>query len=629
MPDDAYADKGHEKFDKNKDKVRDELEVKIIKSHKDSKLRVIVSLSDEIESDVKRLYGKILYKYSIVNAIAVEMPAGKIHSLADLTSVSFVDTDATVQTFTQTIPWGINKIGAPSAWSQSAGNGIQVAIMDTGIDPQHNDLTQNIDFGISFDKGKISTNQNDWKDQNGHGTHVAGTIAAVNNDFGVVGNAHSTGLYAVRVLDSTGSGFISDVIAGIDWAVKGPDGVIGTFDDSDVISMSLGTSSDIPVFHEALDNAYAAGIVLVAAAGNSGDGNPNTEETHFPAAYDSVIAVGATNSNDIAPSWTNSGGYVELVAPGVFIQSTYTGNAYAFLSGTSMSTPHVSGTVALMLAANPSLSPDQIRANLIATATDLGPSGWDSIYGNGLVNAQDAVNSVITSPPDVPPPVNNAPDALDDSASTNEDTPVTIDVLANDSDPDGDSLTLTAVTQGGKGTAVINSDNTITYSPFPNENGADSFSYTISDGSLIDTALVTIDIIPVNDPAASILITSHKESVKDRKGDLTFKSDVRASVDGAPNGIQYTYTFDTNLDLDKIKKAELKISKAKYNIKSIAEISESTINFDLSSFTFNDSDTIQIKLELLYQNASTGTQYSFTVSFDPGNSDTKVVSTNK
>jgi len=640
-PDEAYADKKndkkHEKFDKNKDKVRDELEEKIKKSKKDTKLRVIISVTDEIENDIERLGGKILYKYSIIDAIAAEIPAGKIHNIANATSVSFVDMDATVQTFAQTIPWGIDRINAPDTWSQSTGSDIQVAILDTGIDPKHNDLKQNIEFGISFDRGKISTNEKNWKDKNGHGTHVAGTVAALNNDFGVVGAAHSTGLYAVRVLSSSGSGFVSDIIAAIDWAVKGPDGANGTDDDPEVISMSLGTKADVNSFHQAVDNAYADGIVLVAAAGNSGDGNPNTEETLYPAAYDSVIAVGAIDINNNAPSWTNSGNYVELAAPGVSVLSTYRGNAYAYLSGTSMATPHVSGTIALMLAANPSLTPDQIRDNLIETATDLGPSGWDNIYGNGLVNAKEAVNSVLTSPPEDSPPINNVPEANDDAYSTNEGTALIVDaasgVLDNDTDIDGDTLTAIIDSGPSNGSVTLNSDGSFTYMPISNFNGADSFTYHANDGTTdSNIAEVSITVNKVSTSPASIFITSHSETVKDRKGDLIFKSEVLASVDGQPTGVKYTYIYDNGeLILEKIKKAELKINKARSDLKNIAEIDESknTINFDLSSFSFNDGDAVQIKLELIYENASTGTPYSFTVYFDPEKPDTQVVSTNK
>jgi len=254
------------------------------------------------------------------------MPAKKIHKLAQSQSVTFVDSDVLVESLAQTTPWGVSRIDAPSTWSQSTGSGVQTAVLDTGIDPKHNDLKSNIAFGVAFDRGNIKFNEKDWKDKNGHGTHVAGTVAAVDNSFGVVGVAPSSSLYAVRVLNAQGSGYLSDVIAGIEWSVKGPDGIMGTPDDADIISMSLGTTANISAFHDAVDAAYNNGVVIVAAAGNSGDGNPSTPELLYPAAYDSVIAVGATDINDNAPSWTNSGDYVEIAAPGVNVLSTYRGN---------------------------------------------------------------------------------------------------------------------------------------------------------------------------------------------------------------------------------------------------------------------------------------------------------------
>ncbi len=717
--DDVFADKEkeREKHDKDKNKVRDELDDKIQKAKVSKELRVIVSTDNDLEDLIKELGGKILYKYSIIDAIAVEMPAKKIHKLAQSQSVTFVDSDALVESLAQTTPWGVSRIDAPSTWSQSTGSGVQTAILDTGIDPKHNDLKSNIAFGVAFDKGNIKFNEKDWKDKNGHGTHVAGTVAAVDNSFGVVGVAPSSSLYAVRVLNSQGSGYLSDVIAGIEWSVKGPDGVIGNSDDADIISMSLGTTANISAFHDAVDAAYNNGVVIVAAAGNSGDGNPSTPELHYPAAYDSVIAVGATDINDNAPSWTNSGDHVEIVAPGVSVLSTYRGNSYAYLSGTSMATPHVSGTVALLLSLDSTLTPTEIRNILQTTAIDLGPTGLDTVYGHGLVNALDAVSSISTPTPLPTPPSNYPPNANDDSVTTAEDNPVTIDVLNNDSDPDGDSLVITNVSVPSSGSATINPDSTITYTPDANFAGSDSFNYDISDGNGSSAAAtVSITITPVNDPptansqnvstnqdipvsiilsgndidgdsltcqiatnpsngvlsgdncnwtyepnppfvgqdsftftvtdsndsvssqatvsidvtlipetTGNVLISSHSETIKDKGGNKIFKSDVRANVDGTPNDLKYTYTFDDGLSLDTIKKAELKINKAKSDIRSLAVTSGNSIQFDLSNFSLNNGDSIQVKLEIIYQNVVSGTQYSFTVAFEPGDSDTTSV----
>jgi subtilisin family serine protease len=237
-----------------------------------------------------------------------------------------------------------------------------------------------------------------WDDDNGHGTHVAGIAAAVDNEIGVIGASPEAYLYAVKVLDRTGSGYVSDVIAGIQWAID---------NDMDVINMSLGTDSDIQSLHDAVDAAYAANIVVVAAAGNDGDTDPDSD-VDYPAAYSSVIAVAATDSEDIRASWSSDGTEVELAAPGVEVRSTWKGGKYKVLSGTSMASPHVAGTVALILATSvPSTydadsdgfwDPVEVRAVLQETADDLGDSGFDVYYGYGLVDSEESVTGVQTNP---------------------------------------------------------------------------------------------------------------------------------------------------------------------------------------------------------------------------------------
>ena len=289
----------------------------------------------------------------------------------------------TVQAAGQTLPWGVDRIDADLTWSVSKGTGIKVAVIDTGIDLRHPDLQANIRGGVNIIRPGRSA-----ADDNGHGTHVAGTIAALNNGIGVIGVAPEAQLYAVKVLDRNGSGFLSNVIAGIKWAIT---------NHMQVINMSLGTSSDIQSLHDAVDAAYAAGIVVVAAAGNSGGTSP-ADTVNYPARYSSVIAVAATDSTDVRPSWSSEGPEVELAAPGVNIYSTWPGGGYATISGTSMATPHVAGTAALVLKAQPGLTPSQVRALLKTTADDLGAPGFDNYYGNGLVDAQQAATGIQTLP---------------------------------------------------------------------------------------------------------------------------------------------------------------------------------------------------------------------------------------
>ena len=277
----------------------------------------------------------------------------------------------------QNVPWGIQKINADHVWPRpDTGAGINVAIIDTGIDSDHPDLASNIKGGQNFVSigGKIDPIK--WDDDHGHGTHCAGIVAAINNSFGVVGAAPGANLYAVKVLDSSGSGYTSSIINGIAWSMN---------NGMKVISMSLGTSSDVQSLHDACDYAYARGVVLVAAAGNSGG------SVGYPAKYSCVIAVAATDINNIRPYWSCYGTEVSLSAPGVNILSTYKGGGYTTMSGTSMATPHVSGAVALVLAANLTYTPQQVRARLESTALDLGSTGKDNYYGYGLVDAYRAV----------------------------------------------------------------------------------------------------------------------------------------------------------------------------------------------------------------------------------------------
>jgi subtilisin family serine protease len=251
---------------------------------------------------------------------------------------------------------------------------VKVAVLDTGIDVKHPDLR--VAGGASFVKGSKS-----YSDDNGHGTHVAGIIAALDNEIGVVGVAPGAELYAVKVLNKQGSGFISWVVAGIEWSIS---------NEMQVISMSLGSTSDSTTLHDVITLAYSRGIVLVAAAGNSGPGE-NTVE--YPAKYGEVIAVGATDADDNVASWSSRGSELELAAPGVSIYSTYKGGTYATLSGTSMACPHVTGTVALILQKNPCLTPNEVRGILRGSAENLGSEGWDSTYRYGLVNAFEAVEN--------------------------------------------------------------------------------------------------------------------------------------------------------------------------------------------------------------------------------------------
>ena len=284
----------------------------------------------------------------------------------------------------EVLPWGINKIDAEQVWSLGgAGAGVNVGVIDTGISSVHPDLIANIKGGVS-EVGYASS----WNDDNGHGSHVAGIIGAVDNSIGAIGASPAANLYAIKVLDRRGSGYLSDVIDGVDWAIGS---------GMNVINLSLGCDCPSESLHDAVARARDAGIVVVAAAGNSGG------SVLYPAAYPEAIAVAAVDSSGVAPYWSSRGPEVDLAAPGKSIYSTYKGTGYATLSGTSMAAPHVAGAAALMLGApvDPAYDadhdglwePTEVQNKLQATATGLGDSGFDNIYGYGLINALAAFNN--------------------------------------------------------------------------------------------------------------------------------------------------------------------------------------------------------------------------------------------
>lgn len=274
----------------------------------------------------------------------------------------------------QAVPWGITKISASSAWSFSRGENIKVAVVDTGIDTNHPDLINNIAGCVNL----ISTNLT-CEDDNGHGTHVSGTIAAEDNNLGVVGVAPSSKIYAVKVLDSDGGGYISDIIEGIQWAVD---------NQMQIINLSLGTSSDITAFHNAVINAKNAGVLVVAAAGNSGSRN-NTVK--YPAKYAEVIAVAAIDKNDSVPYWSSRGIEVDIAAPGKDVYSTDYEDGYYTMSGTSMAVPHVVGVAALRLNLHIDENVDTL-INILKTQTDALPYSTN-LVGAGRINAYKAVTA--------------------------------------------------------------------------------------------------------------------------------------------------------------------------------------------------------------------------------------------
>ena len=275
--------------------------------------------------------------------------------------------------------WGPQRIGADWAWNTTVGDhSVLVAVIDTGIYYLHPDIAPNyVALGFNW-----AYNNSDPIDDYGHGTHCAGIIAAaINNSVGIAGLAQVK-IMAEKVLDSTGWGYD-------DWLANG---IINATDaGARILSISLGGYGDSQVIHDAIRYAYDSGVLIIAAAGNQ-----NTNVKPYPAGYDEVVAVAATDEQDNKAYFSNYGDWIELSAPGVNIISTVP-SGYATYSGTSMACPHVAGVAALVWSEYPNRTRDWVREWLRYTSDDLGVKGYDIYYGYGRINAQKAVQ---ITPPD-------------------------------------------------------------------------------------------------------------------------------------------------------------------------------------------------------------------------------------
>jgi len=412
-------------------------------------------------------------------------------------------------------------IGMEEAWDMSAGAGVTVAVIDTGVAYENYrknrrnryylapDLA-NTSFAAGYDFVENDTHPND---DNGHGTHVAGTIAqSTGNNTGTAGIAHAARIMPIKVLNKNGSGTYADIADAVRYAAD---------HGAQVINMSLGGSAQASYLEEALAYAYGKGVVIVAAAGNSAD-----SAVSYPAGYDDyVISVGATRFDETLAPYSSYGASVDVVAPGGDLSVDQNGDDYAdgvlqqtfgsrmndwgyyFYEGTSMATPHVAGTAALVIANGTATTPEEVRAAIETTAKDLGSSGRDNTYGNGLVNAPAALlwGGAVEPPPPPPPPENVLPAAdagPDASGYTGE--AVFFDGSGS-SDPDG-SITLFDWDFGDGSSASGETPSHIYAAP-----GTYTATLTVTDNdgaSDTDTAQITISDRPAT-PAMHI-------------GDITF-----------------------------------------------------------------------------------------------------------
>jgi subtilisin family serine protease len=383
----------------------------------------------------------VLERWHVVPVGPGEDPAEMIETLASLPGVEQVALDYVIQLDPEFRPvplghvdpvevndpfhgfqWHFPAVQLDEAWALSTGSGVVVAVVDTGISQAGEDLLCHT-FVSPYNAITGTPGAAAATDDYGHGTHVAGTVAqCTNNGVGVAGVAFDASLMPVKVLDSTGSGTVSSLASGIDWART---------HGADVINMSLGFDDPEfthPMIDDAIEAAAADGIVLVAASGNS-----NWPTVAYPASHPDVIAVGATELNNTRAFYSNRGSDLDLVAPGgnLFndhngdgqrdgvLQETFcfaslsnncppsvtgdTGFTYYWLHGTSMATPHVAGAAAILLSMDPSLDPADLKEILECSALDLGTPGFNTSYGHGLIQIHDALFSL--TEPDTTPPV--------------------------------------------------------------------------------------------------------------------------------------------------------------------------------------------------------------------------------
>lgn len=373
---------------------------------------------------------KLIYQHAL-NGFSATVPQGKLDALSRDNRVLFIEPDLEVFALAQTIPSGVRRIGGTLTNGTDNRIDVDIAILDTGIDLTHPDLS--VYRGVSF-----TTNNTTGNDGHGHGTHVAGIAAALDNSLGVVGVAPGARLWAVKVLTDSGSGPLSSVIAGVDYVTEHASEI-------EVANMSLGGLGLVNSLRYAISNSVAAGVVYVVAAGNSSynvygsDRILGNTDDFFPSSYSEVMAItalvdtdgksgglGITNQygqDDTLGTFSNygsdpdqsktvqsPGGSIDIAAPGVNIYSTYKGGSYATMTGTSMASPHAAGAVALYISQfGRAQNADNVRAirqaliNLSTPQTNWGinppnPNPFKDFFPEGLLNISSLLPSTNTPP---------------------------------------------------------------------------------------------------------------------------------------------------------------------------------------------------------------------------------------
>jgi major intracellular serine protease len=301
------------------------------------------------------------------------LPDFKVHDVGSISSLS------------QIYPQNVRDLNVPKVWTKTKGKGVTVAVLDTGCPKNHPDLKDNVDISASR---SFINNEDIYDLFVGHGSHVSGTIGAVDNAEGIVGIAPEVRVVCIKVLDKNGSGGNESLIRGLLYCLKDL--------KPDVINMSLGSPYPMPDVENILKELHKQNIPVVCSAGNNGQ-----ENVLYPAKYDDVIAVGSYTSPDLKDrsQFSSYGAELDLMAPGDEILSTYVNGGYAVMSGTSMAAPAVTGVIALLIAYhkqnNRTLTVNQIKKLMYASCIDLGEVGFDKQHGWGVVNPETLFNAEV------------------------------------------------------------------------------------------------------------------------------------------------------------------------------------------------------------------------------------------